>query len=267
MTVHLAILRAAALLVPRRERMDWMAEWRSELWYVRAARHRKVTAFCLGAFPDALWLRRNLRNNDLPLKAHRAFNLQSPLRCAVFLAILAGASFWSASHTMGFRGVGSLTGERHILAHLLAVLYALLVLPVTTSLDFGEYPANGHPLSWVAKRWMFFATKVIFLLSTVFCGGLTLMAVGATPILGQTLLAGYVLAFRWALIDQRRRCPICLHELTNPVRIGESSHTFLAWYGTELICAKGHGVLHIPEIPTSCYRTQRWLDLEPHAST
>ena len=113
---------------------------------------------------------------------------------------------------------------------------------------------------------MFFATKIVLLLSTVFWE-VTLVSVGATPILGQALLPGYVLAFRWAVIDQRRRCPVCLHVLTNPVRIGESSHTFLAWYGTELICAKGHGVLHVPEIPMSRYRTQRWLDLEPHAST
>ena len=37
----------------------------------------------------------------------------------------------------------------------------------------------------------------------------------------------------------------------------------LAWYGTELICVKGHGLLHVPEIPTSSYSRQRWLRLDP----
>ena len=41
-----------------------------------------------------------------------------------------------------------------------------------------------------------------------------------------------------------------------------SSRNFLAWNGTELICAGGHGLLHIPELPTSWFSTQRWLYLD-----
>jgi len=33
------------------------------------------------------------------------------------------------------------------------------------------------------------------------------------------------------------------------------------WYGTEFLCLKGHGLLHVPEIPTT-YNTQRWMDLD-----
>ena len=241
MTVHLAILRAAALLVPDAERTEWLAEWTSELWYVREARPREATGYCLGAFSDALWLRRNRESSNAP-----KLLLKSPLQCIMLLTILAGASFLSTRHLMK---------EIRILPHLLVILMALLVLPVVTSLDFGEYPANNRPLSWPGRRWMFFATKVALLLTTVFCGAITLVTIGAP------ILAGYVFAFRWALMDQRRRCPVCLHLLTSPIRIGEPSHTFLAWYGTELICAKGHGVLQVPEIATSCYRTQRWNSL------
>ena len=44
----------------------------------------------------------------------------------------------------------------------------------------------------------------------------------------------------------------------------ESSRSFLAWNGTELICAGGHGLLHIPEIQTRAgSSTQRWLYLDP----
>jgi hypothetical protein len=43
------------------------------------------------------------------------------------------------------------------------------------------------------------------------------------------------------------------------VTIGEASHTFLDWYGTEFVCARGHGFLHVAEFRTSCYAEQRWL--------
>ena len=69
--------------------------------------------------------------------------------------------------------------------------------------------------------------------------------------------------FRWALKDQRRRCPVCLCMLTSPARVGEPSRSFLGWNGTELICSDGHGLLHVPELPTSWFGTQRWLYLDP----
>ena len=80
---HLALLRGAAWMVPGAERAEWLAEWRAELWYV----DRGATRFCLGAFRDALWLRRN-RNAPNSL---RAFGLESPVRCVLALAALAAA--------------------------------------------------------------------------------------------------------------------------------------------------------------------------------
>ncbi len=64
------MLKMAAFLVPRAARAEWLEEWRAELWHVwhicnqndgPAALHQKeeITAFSLGAFKDALWLRRN----------------------------------------------------------------------------------------------------------------------------------------------------------------------------------------------------------------
>ncbi len=46
------------------------------------------------------------------------------------------------------------------------------------------------------------------------------------------------------ITDQQRRCPVCLRLLTNPVRIGTPSRTFLEWYGAESTCSRGHGLLH-----------------------
>lgn len=72
---HIAILRSAATLVPEPRRTDWLAEWRSELWHVRRdSSRRNVAAFCLGAFRDAFWLRRN----SSILRSHVVLNIGSP---------------------------------------------------------------------------------------------------------------------------------------------------------------------------------------------
>jgi hypothetical protein len=107
---------------------------------------------------------------------------------------------------------------------------------------------------------MFFGVKIALLMPIV-AGGFC--ALGVLPLAPQGAIVSLILALRWALRDQRNRCPVCLHPLSHPVRIGEASHTFLAWYGTELLCTRGHGLLHVPEIRTSCYAEQRWLYLDP----
>ncbi len=136
----------------------------------------------------------------------------------------------------------------------------LLVLPATTSLSMGDLPAHCPASRWTARSrwWIFFGLKTVLLLPTVFWGFFWL---GVLPIAPQISMLSLMLALRWAFRDQRKRCPVCLHSLSHPVRIGEASHTFLDWYGTELICARGHGFLHVPEIRTSCYSEPRWLSL------
>jgi hypothetical protein len=76
------------------------------------------------------------------------------------------------------------------------------------------------------------------------------------------MFPGGLFAFRWVLEDQRRRCPVCLRLLSKPVGFGEASHTFLGWYGAELTCVRGHGLLRVPEIPSSWFRRQRWVELD-----
>jgi len=237
------ILRLAALLVPSPLRAEWVAEWRSELWYVLRRSNREALFFCLGAFRDALWLRRNSSPNP-----RQRLWLQSPLRTVLFLAVAAAVSTF-----FFFRS----PCPRIIPAHFLMIALALLTLPATTSLALGEYPTKRF------RRWIFLGLKFTLIVPIVFCGTLDLAPIissmGVQP---HATLVGYVLAFRWALIDQRRRCPVCLRLLTNPTRIGQASQTFLEWYGTEFLCLKGHGLLHVPEIPTT-YSTQRWQDLDP----
>ncbi len=68
--------------------------------------------------------------------------------------------------------------------------------------------------------------------------------------------------FRWAIADQRKRCPVCLRRVTNPATVGLASRTFLGWNGTEMICMGGHALLHVPSLPTSWFSGQRWLYLD-----
>lgn len=448
--MHLAILRTAALLVPRQERGEWFAEWRAELWYVR----EQPACFCLGAFRDAFWLWRNSPTTD----ARHTFGMDSPLRCILFLAMLAAVSmffafhlpfardmllpspypdsanlvtisgkgrlgaqvptipierfrslarqmpyrftgfafyrpvktpvqgseltvglasnnlfellqipiskatsgaslilsdvawrkyfsadphivgralnvdglpavvtgvipagFWRLPgpmdswlladqaqltklppHTKGFvigrlrplaspafsdprwsLSVPNETGghdrlecwsldKRYLLiAYPLMTLFSLLILSTTTPLALGDYPANRHspPGARRLRRWVFLSIKIALLLVIVCCGSLDLASLISANLYPTGWLAGLILSLRWALIDQRRRCPVCLRMLTNPTRIGGPSQTFLEWYGTELICAQGHGLLYVPEILTSCYSTQRWQYLDPSWSS
>lgn len=150
-----------------------------------------------------------------------------------------------------------------VLATLWAFAVSWLILALVTPLGLGEYPSNGHS----ARRWLFLAAKIALLFPIVVCGSLDLASILAPGFQPHGMVFGFIAGLHWILADQRRRCPVCLRLLDNPTRIGGASHAFLEWYGTELICAHGHGLLYVPEIPTSCYSTPRWQDLDPSWSS
>lgn len=154
---------------------------------------------------------------------------------------------------------------------LFAILLACLALPATTSLPLGEYRVSSRKLSWPKRlrRWCFLGGKIALLLPIVYFTSLDLAHLRATlnPFSSEyiQLVSSFsicLFGLRWALRDQRQRCPVCLGKLTHPARVGQPSRTFLAWNGTELICVSGHGLLHVPEMPTSWFSTQRWLYLD-----
>ena len=110
---HLAILRSASLLVGEQQRGEWLAEWTSELWHAGHESHgANLTGFCLGAFRDAFWLRRNAPlprsygalHLDVPAQAATSQSipefgvpfLQSPARCLSLLGVLAAVSISGA---------------------------------------------------------------------------------------------------------------------------------------------------------------------------
>jgi hypothetical protein len=155
---------------------------------------------------------------------------------------------------------------------LFAVILAFLALPATTSLPLGEYRLSSRKLSWSTRlrRWSFLGGKIALLLPIVYLVSLDLAYMRTTL---DTLSSEYIqlvsafsiclFGLRWTLRDQRQRCPVCLGKLTHPARVGQPSRSFLSWNGTELICVGGHGLLHVPEIPTSWFSTQRWMYLDP----
>jgi len=49
--------------------------------------------------------------------------------------------------------------------------------------------------------------------------------------------------------------------LSHPTAIGQAPRTLLEWYGTELVCVRGRGLLHVPEICNS-YSEQPRLHLD-----
>jgi hypothetical protein len=117
------------------------------------------------------------------------------------------------------------------------------------------------------RRWAFLVAKLALLWPIAICGPMDVIAALGAGFQPHGMLIALFVSIRWAVADQRQRCPVCLRLLTNPTRIGGASHAFLEWYGTELICAHGHGLLYVPEIPTSCYGVPRWQYLDASWST
>lgn len=155
---------------------------------------------------------------------------------------------------------------------LMVLLLAVLALPATTALPLGDYPLSREPLRrWlIARRWIFLAVKFLLVLLIAFLWSTALAFAGCRSdfcdAAGMQALVSFLpllIGFRWVLQDQRKRCPVCLRLLSNPARVGQPSCNFLGWSGTELMCGEGHGLLHIPELPTSWFATQRWLCLDP----
>ena len=152
-----------------------------------------------------------------------------------------------------------------------ALLLAIICLPATTALRLGDYPEREGRLRGAInfRRWMFLLAKSVLVVLIVGFWSIALAyafaAVGSSVSLCiqmGTSFPALLFAFRWTLHDQRGRCPVCLRLLSNPARVGQPSCNFLAWCGTEWICRSGHGVLHIPELPTCWFSTQRWLCLD-----
>lgn len=248
-----ATLRAASLFAPRDQRAEWVREWQSELWYID---RQGAMRFCLGAFRDALWLRRN----TVDLVTRAGIHLESPLSCLAFLATLAAVSFLVTVH---LPGPASLLSVRDLPgACIVTLLFSCLFLPATLAVWRTPARRDSMPRQNRLRRGIFLALKIALVQPIMLCGIALELAMGRLGgIAAFGLWAACILGLRWIVTDQQRRCPVCLRLLTGPVRIGTPSRMFLEWYGAESTCSRGHGLLHTSETPASYSARPQWLSL------
>ena len=152
-----------------------------------------------------------------------------------------------------------------------ALFLAFLALPAVTSVSLGESQISSHRPTAKQRVWriLFLFAKLALIAAIGFYASLDI-AYFSTPEYSPfaeclQLLACFaicLIGFRWAVADQRQRCPMCLRRVTNPATVGLASRTFLGWNGTEMICIGGHALLHVPSLPTSWFSGQRWLYLD-----
>jgi hypothetical protein len=155
--------------------------------------------------------------------------------------------------------------------YLFTMLLAFLALPAITSVSMSETSFSSHKPSWPRRlcRWSFLCAKIALLLPIAYYVPLDFaywhaLAYPSAPEYIQLILSFSICLFgmRWVLLDQRKRCPVCLRRVSNPAQVGDASRTFLSWNGTEMICLGGHTLLHVPGMPTSWFSTQRWMYLD-----
>jgi len=251
------VLRAASLLTPSDQRTEWLKEWRSELWYIP---WRQAMLASLGAFRDALWLRRNNLN---PGTRNRIY-LESPFLCIALLATLAAVSIVVAAQLpVPHMKPGTLNAR--ILAGACIGMLLVSALFLAGTLSVWRAPANHHPMPWgITLRWgVFLALKYVLVQPMMVCGFFILLQPGPLGRLANVgFCAVFILVLRWVITDQQQRCPVCLRSLTAPVQIGTASRTFLEWYGAESTCSRGHGLLHVSENASSYSRKPQWLSLD-----
>lgn len=253
---HLLILSGAARFVPRSGRADWLQDWESELWYfLREGDHARPSwaefRFCLGAFPDALWLRCDGLAADFRGNAW----LATPRRCLLFLAALMAAMVSSLLYQP--RLLSDMLSQGFFLMTNFLMLASLAVVPAIMSFRMGRTSgAHAGRLRW----WGFLLMK-FGLVAPVIAGFIFYsfrMPIPGAPMLVDVIFAGCVVVCRWILLDQRRRCPMCLHVLMKPARVGRPFRMFQEWYGTRYSCPAGHGHLYVSEM--------RMSDAAPHWS-
>lgn len=117
--------------------------------------------------------------------------------------------------------------------------------------------------------WAFFAGKAGLLLSVIalawteiatdlpipVTGGVDQSSAGTLVLL---LLLSECFAIRWALEDQKSRCPVCCRLVSMPVTIGTRSSLLLDRPAIEFLCTRGHGTLVLSDLHTCTGERLRW---------
>jgi hypothetical protein len=227
----------------------------------------------LPGHPDA-WLLDGKR--DLPSAALRGSNgFVIAHLSPVGQATMSGDAVWITDdgESSEFNGISlsqPIDGPWRLFAF--ALFLALLALPAVTSISMSESTFSSHKPSFLSRlyRWGFLAAKMSLGTAIAYFASCDLAYWNTSGFSPMAEFAQFAFAFviclftlRWAVLDQRQRCPVCLRRVTHPAQVGTASCTFLGWNGTEMICTGGHTLLHVPSLPTSWFGAQRWLYLDP----
>lgn len=96
--IYRTILRSAGFLVPIEHRDRWLEQWHSELLHVQRCFFpgrvfgESPLGFCLGAYPDAIWMMAHAKRRSLLFRSL----IRSPLSCIAVLATLASITTLAA---------------------------------------------------------------------------------------------------------------------------------------------------------------------------
>ena len=156
-------------------------------------------------------------------------------------------------------------------AFFIALLMTLLALPASQPLSSGDARVEQQDLSTALKvraAGFLFLQMVLVVVSS----GLVALIVAsiahcnepAEESLFQAVVT-FALALpllRVVLHGHRHRCPHCLRPLGHAAMVGSPSTSFLDWYGLELVCEQGHGLMHVPDMPTTWFPAPRWVVLD-----
>jgi hypothetical protein len=158
---------------------------------------------------------------------------------------------------------------------LLAALGSVLVAWVAGAHGHLGSPGSGRKGRW----WSFFTAKTSLLLMACFVVALELTHYGSVLLTGAVQPMSNVVsmwvflvlaigALSWAVYDQRRRCRVCLRRLGLSVHVGCPGYTLLdCWAATELVCARGHGMLYMPDSEASWLEGDQWSNLDTSLSS
>jgi hypothetical protein len=259
------LIGIASLAVPSGARRKWRTKWLSGLenWWILVQRGELVPDSDHGfahlfrhAFADAIWIRFHRQSWRMFVRGP-AFVMV--VWGAVMLLLGAISRGFAMTRTLVGMANGSIltdprwqAGET-VLTHVVPVVIAAIIAGI---LVFIRRPAfQGY--TW--RGWLFLLCKTAAVAVTVSLLWVEFAELfrGWVPrseirliITGVVFRAIFIAAFScavlWSFLDQRQRCPVCLHRLAMPVRIGSSASVFEP-VTTELLCEQGHGLLCITE--------------------
>jgi len=275
---HLAqwLLPWAAQLVPIPLRADWQQEWRGELWHLdhehgnRMPHSARALSLAYGLLADAFWLRSNY---VIQISRGSAGSCLATLAFCCLLSIVVSWVYSGSAHAFSGLIAAHFIGG-YIFVAIPAIFTAIATNPLRPLRCDRNQPRSEKLLSTRARWNLFLTAKILLTLILVFFGAIAAAAplrifIGRSADWFELVLWAFAVTagLRWALLNQERRCQRCLRILNQPTRIGPPSRNFLDWNGTELACADGHGLLHVPEMQGSWCWYDRWVELDSTLQT